>query len=194
MPMMWRALYTVEQIISNEGIDFNMSELSYYSLVTHGSHRFLFKAKPHQPLQILKTIKNDTTLKNQFFFVRRDSTPLGDSLPKKWILKVNNFACLADLPGTEERIAAFWAIDSTIRTFKPKIKELEETSSTSYTMSSVLRSTSNSASKFGLDDIDSMISHRSIKKELAKGQSLPEPKIVTTRAKVGSKRKKPSEP
>ncbi|MFS7953314.1 hypothetical protein Hanom_Chr07g00617061 [Helianthus anomalus] len=39
-----------------------------------------------------------------------------------------------------------------------------------------------------------MISPRSIKKELAKGQSLPEPKTVTTRAKAGSKWKKPSEP
>ncbi|MFS8022864.1 hypothetical protein Hanom_Chr16g01444541 [Helianthus anomalus] len=37
-----------------------------------------------------------------------------------------------------------------------------------------------------------MISHRSIKDELAKGQSQPE--TVTTRAKVGSKWKKPSEP
>ncbi|MFS7967377.1 hypothetical protein Hanom_Chr09g00785091 [Helianthus anomalus] len=39
-----------------------------------------------------------------------------------------------------------------------------------------------------------MISPCSIKKELAKGQSLPEPKTVTTRAKAGSKRKKPSKP
>ncbi|MFS8002233.1 hypothetical protein Hanom_Chr13g01199711 [Helianthus anomalus] len=45
-----------------------------------------------------------------------------------------------------------------------------------------------------MDDIDSMIYPRSIKKELAKGQSLSEPKTVTTRAKAGSKRKRPSEP
>ncbi|KAJ0714945.1 hypothetical protein HanPI659440_Chr13g0495191 [Helianthus annuus] len=62
MPMLWRVLHTIEQIIINEGIDFNLSELSYlYSLVTHGSHRFLLKAKPHQPLPILKTIQNDST-------------------------------------------------------------------------------------------------------------------------------------
>ncbi|KAF5771960.1 hypothetical protein HanXRQr2_Chr13g0571101 [Helianthus annuus] len=91
MPMLWRVLHTIEQIISNERIDFNLSKLSYlYSLVTHGSHgshRFLFNAKPHQPLPILKTTQNDSRWKNQFFFVRWDSIPQGDSLPKKWILK-----------------------------------------------------------------------------------------------------------
>ncbi|KAF5795563.1 hypothetical protein HanRHA438_Chr08g0352611 [Helianthus annuus] len=84
MPMLWRVLYTIEQIISDEGLDFNISELSHlYSLVSHGSHWFLFKAKPPQPLPILKTTKNDTSWKNQFFFMRRDSIPSGDSLPKK---------------------------------------------------------------------------------------------------------------
>ncbi|KAJ0669035.1 hypothetical protein HanPI659440_Chr17g0696491 [Helianthus annuus] len=62
MPMLWRVLYTVEQIISNEGLDFNLSKLSHlYSLVSHGSHQFLFKAKPHQSLPILNTTKNDTS-------------------------------------------------------------------------------------------------------------------------------------
>ncbi|MFS7917849.1 hypothetical protein Hanom_Chr03g00193991 [Helianthus anomalus] len=43
MPMLWRVLYTVEQIIINEGLDFNLFELSHlYSLVSHGSHRFVF--------------------------------------------------------------------------------------------------------------------------------------------------------
>ncbi|MFS8022878.1 hypothetical protein Hanom_Chr16g01444711 [Helianthus anomalus] len=82
------------------------------------------------------------------------------------------------------KIVAFWAIDSTIRTSKPKIKESEETTSTSYMLSSAPRSTSKPASKFSLDDIDSMISPRSTKKELAKGQSHLKPKTVTARAKV----------
>ncbi|KAJ0764835.1 hypothetical protein HanPI659440_Chr08g0296621 [Helianthus annuus] len=55
-------------------------------------------------------------------------------------------------------------------------------------------SPSKPTSKFGLDDNDSLIYPRSIKKELAKGQSFPEPKTVTTRAKAGSKRKKLIEP
>ncbi|MFS7935688.1 hypothetical protein Hanom_Chr05g00406511 [Helianthus anomalus] len=38
-----------------------------------------------------------------------------------------------------------------------------------------------------------MIYPRSIKKELAKGQRLPEQKMVTTRDKAGSKRKNPLE-
>ncbi|KAJ0764874.1 hypothetical protein HanPI659440_Chr08g0297061 [Helianthus annuus] len=53
---------------------------------------------------------------------------------------------------------------------------------------------SKSASRFGMSDTDGIISPKSIKKELALGQSLPEVKGTTTRAKAGSKRKKPSEP
>ncbi|MFS7938193.1 hypothetical protein Hanom_Chr05g00436501 [Helianthus anomalus] len=71
-------------IISDEELDFNLSELSrLYNLVYHGSHQFLFKVKPHHPLPLLKTTKNDTSWRNQFFFVRRDTVPLGNSLPKK---------------------------------------------------------------------------------------------------------------
>ncbi|MFS7888193.1 hypothetical protein Hanom_Chr00s000001g01592071 [Helianthus anomalus] len=66
----------------------SLSELSYlYSLVTHDSSRFLFKTKPHQPLPILKTTQNNSTWKNQFFFVRRDSIPNGGSLPKNVAFK-----------------------------------------------------------------------------------------------------------
>jgi len=88
MPMLWRVLFTLEQIKKEEGISFGLSKLPHlYNLVTHGSHRYLFKAKPHKPLPLLKTTKNDSYWKNQFFFVRRDSIPSGDSIPKKWNLK-----------------------------------------------------------------------------------------------------------
>ncbi|MFS7901098.1 hypothetical protein Hanom_Chr16g01497721 [Helianthus anomalus] len=46
-----------------------------------------------------------------------------------------------------------------------------------------------SATKFGLDDIDSLLSPRSAKKEPSKSLSFQEPGAVTTRAKDGSKRK-----
>ncbi|KAJ0715060.1 hypothetical protein HanPI659440_Chr13g0496761 [Helianthus annuus] len=69
MLMLCRALYTIEEILITEDLDFGLSELSFlYSLVTDGSSRVLFKAKPHQPLPILKTTQNDCTWKNQFFF------------------------------------------------------------------------------------------------------------------------------
>ncbi|KAM0027501.1 hypothetical protein Hdeb2414_s0019g00540971 [Helianthus debilis subsp. tardiflorus] len=85
MPMMWRVLYSLENIIEQEGIEIGMSELAeLYNLVSHGSHCFLSKHKPGQPHPILKTIKNDTHWKNRFFFVRRDSIPDGKDLPKKW--------------------------------------------------------------------------------------------------------------
>ncbi|KAF5790392.1 hypothetical protein HanRHA438_Chr09g0394271 [Helianthus annuus] len=88
MLMLWRVLHTIEQIISNKGIDFNLFELSYlYSHVTHGSHRFLFKAKPHQPLPILKTTQMiphgriNSSLCEGILFLK------GIVCPKKWILK-----------------------------------------------------------------------------------------------------------
>ncbi|MFS8006572.1 hypothetical protein Hanom_Chr14g01250781 [Helianthus anomalus] len=61
-------------------------------------------------------------------------------------------------------------------------------------MSSAPRSASKSTSKFNLDDIESIISPRSIKRELARCQSQSEPKVVSTRAKIGSEREKPSDP
>ncbi|KAJ0726095.1 hypothetical protein HanPI659440_Chr12g0466371 [Helianthus annuus] len=88
MPMLWRVLYTFERLIRYEGLSFNLSKLaSLYNLVSHGSHRFLFKAKPQHPLPLLKTTKNDSNWRNLFFFVRRDTIPLGNTLPKKWVLK-----------------------------------------------------------------------------------------------------------
>ncbi|MFS7888588.1 hypothetical protein Hanom_Chr00s000001g01596991 [Helianthus anomalus] len=84
IPMVWRVLYTLEHILEQERIDIGMSELSQlYNLVSHGSHRYLFKSKPQQPHPILKTTKNDTNWRNQFFFVRRDSIPNESHLPKK---------------------------------------------------------------------------------------------------------------
>ncbi|MFS7904522.1 hypothetical protein Hanom_Chr01g00037091 [Helianthus anomalus] len=85
MSMVWRVLYTLEHIIEQEGIDIGMPELiQLYNLVSHGSYRYLFKSKPQKPLPTLKTTKNDTNWRNQFFFVRRDSIPNGSQLPKKW--------------------------------------------------------------------------------------------------------------
>ncbi|MFS8033615.1 hypothetical protein Hanom_Chr17g01571661 [Helianthus anomalus] len=52
---------------------------------------------------------------------------------------------------------------------------------------------SKSASRFSLSDIQDIVFPRSIKKELAASQSMPESKGVSTRANCGSKRKKPSE-
>ncbi|KAJ0511032.1 hypothetical protein HanIR_Chr11g0547391 [Helianthus annuus] len=56
------------------------------------------------------------------------------------------------------------------------------------------KSSSKSAPRFGMGDIEGIISPKSIKKELVAGQSLPEFKGTLTRAKEGSKRKKPNEP
>ncbi|MFS7954704.1 hypothetical protein Hanom_Chr07g00633661 [Helianthus anomalus] len=86
MPMVWRVLYTLENIIEQEGIDIGLSKLSQmYNLFSHGSHRFLLKHKPGQAHPILKNTKNDSNWRNQFFIVRKDSILNGNHLPKKWI-------------------------------------------------------------------------------------------------------------
>ncbi|MFS7917047.1 hypothetical protein Hanom_Chr03g00184511 [Helianthus anomalus] len=64
MPMMWRVLFTLERIIEQEDMELGMSELAeLYNLVSHRSHRYLFKHKPGQEHPILKTTKNDTNWK-----------------------------------------------------------------------------------------------------------------------------------
>ncbi|KAJ0447675.1 hypothetical protein HanLR1_Chr17g0666641 [Helianthus annuus] len=137
MPMIWRVLYTMDNIIEQEGIEIGMSELAeLYNLVSHGSHRFLFKHNPGAPHPILKTTKNDTHWKNRFFFVRRDSIPDGKYLPKKWTTHAISVSHLLESPATKERIAAFWRLDPAVRTFQAKTKDSEEVSSGSFTMSS----------------------------------------------------------
>ena len=88
MPMVWRTLHTFERLIVEKGLDFSISALSnLFTLATHGSSRFLLKSKTSQSPPISKTTSNDQSWKNQFFFVRRDSIPRGEILPKRWVLK-----------------------------------------------------------------------------------------------------------
>ncbi|MFS7936173.1 hypothetical protein Hanom_Chr05g00412361 [Helianthus anomalus] len=144
MLMVWRFLYTLENIIENERIDIGLSELNHlYNLVSNGSHRFPFKHKPQKPHPLLKVTKNDTNWRNQFFF----------------------------------------NLDPVVRTFPPRIKDSQEISSTSYTMSSAAKS-SKSASRFGVSDIQDIVSPRSIKKELSASQSIPESKGMSNRGKT----------
>ncbi|KAM0025654.1 hypothetical protein Hdeb2414_s0021g00577091 [Helianthus debilis subsp. tardiflorus] len=127
MPILWRALFTFEEVIRREGLQFDVPELAYvYTLVTYGSNRFLFKSKPHQPIPILKTTKNDSSWKNEFFFIKRDSLPEGDTLPVRWISKVKNFVNLAELPGTAKRAKAFLDLDPIDRAFKVRIHDPTE--------------------------------------------------------------------
>ncbi|MFS7919915.1 hypothetical protein Hanom_Chr03g00218221 [Helianthus anomalus] len=137
MPMMRRVLYTIENIIEQKGIEIGMSELAeLYNLVSHGSHRFLFKHNPGQPHLILKTTKNDTHCKNCFFFVRRNFIPDGKDLPKKWTTHAISVSHLQDSPTLKERLVAFWRLDPTMRKLQAKTKDLEEVSLGSFTMSS----------------------------------------------------------
>ncbi|MFS7934472.1 hypothetical protein Hanom_Chr05g00391921 [Helianthus anomalus] len=130
MPMMWRVLYTIENIIEQEGIEIGMSEL------TQLYNRFLFKHKPGDPHPILKTTKNDTHWKSQFFFVRRDSIPDGKNLPKKWITHAISLSFIQEIPATKERVATLWSLDPVVRTFQAKVKDSQEVFSGSFTMSS----------------------------------------------------------
>ncbi|MFS8007337.1 hypothetical protein Hanom_Chr14g01259841 [Helianthus anomalus] len=192
MLMVWRVLYTLEHIVEHEGIDIGLSELiRLYNLVSHGSHRYLFKSKPQQPHPILKTTKNDTNWRNQFFFVRRDFIPNGSHLPMKWNTDAISLSHIQASPLTEERITAFWKLDPAIRTFPPRTRDSQEMASTSCTMSSAAES-SKSASRFSIGDLQDIVSPQSIKKELVASQSNPEVKGMSTRGK-GTKRKKTTE-
>ncbi|KAJ0560933.1 hypothetical protein HanHA300_Chr06g0217031 [Helianthus annuus] len=189
MPMMWRVLYTLENIIEQEGVEIGVSELSrLYNIVSHGSYLFLFKHKPSQPHLILKTTKNDTHWRNKFFFVRRDSIPDGKDLPKKWITQAISLSHIQETPATKERIVAFWKLDLAVRTFQANTKDSQEISSGSYTMSSASKS-SKSASRFSVSDLDAFASSKAIKKELAASPSILNRKVMSTRGKVAKKRK-----
>ncbi|MFS8001642.1 hypothetical protein Hanom_Chr13g01192731 [Helianthus anomalus] len=198
MPIVWRVLYTLENIIKQEGINIGMSELSQlYNLVSHGSHCFLHKHKPGQAHPILKTTKNDSNGRNQFFFVRKDSSLDGNHLPKKWVTRVG----IQESPVTQERIAAFWRLDPATRTLQAKVKDSLEISSGSDTISSkypnfYVNKCLNQykiPQKGAVTGIQEYASPRSLKKELATSQSIPETKGVSTRGK-GTKRKKTAEP
>ncbi|MFS7912997.1 hypothetical protein Hanom_Chr02g00136471 [Helianthus anomalus] len=95
------------------------------------------------------------------------------------------------------RVEAFLALDPLMRTLKFRIRDSQEEeaeTSSSYIMSSAQKSASKSATMFGLDDIDNILSHRSARKEPSKSLSFQEPRAVTTKAKASSKRKKRVEP
>ncbi|KAJ0814364.1 hypothetical protein HanPSC8_Chr00c688g0809481 [Helianthus annuus] len=171
MPMMWRVFYTLENIIEQEGVEIRMSELSYmYNLVSHDSYRFLFKHKPGQAHPILKTTKNDSHWRNQFFFVKRDSIPDGNDLPKKWTTQAISLSHIQESAVTKERILAFWKLDPAIRTFQAKTKDSQEISSGFYTMSSA-RKSSKSASRFSVSDLNEYASSRSLKKSWLQAQA-----------------------
>jgi hypothetical protein len=87
MPMVWRTLFTIEEILVQEEIKLNTSDLSVmYQLTTHGSNRFILKSRSGQSCPVLKTTQNDYGWKNQFFFVGRSSIPGGEQLPHRWVL------------------------------------------------------------------------------------------------------------
>ncbi|KAK1441332.1 hypothetical protein QVD17_07179 [Tagetes erecta] len=169
MPMIWRTLFTIEEIKRNQVVDFDLAELAYaYDIRAHGSNRFLLNIKPHQPHLVLKNTQNDPYWKYRFFFVKRSSLPDGEALPTRWLTKALKLSELAPPVKTltYRRVTAFLALDAEVRSFRPRTPEPEEISSTNISetnMSGSLRS----GSRFLLDEIDSRVS----KKKAAKTES-----------------------
>ncbi|KAJ0886535.1 hypothetical protein HanRHA438_Chr09g0380531 [Helianthus annuus] len=177
----------MERIIEQEDIELGMSELAeLYNLVSHGSHRFLFKHKPGEAHPILKTTKNNTNWKKRFFFVRRDSIPDGKDLPIKWATHAISVSHIIPSPATEERITAFWNLDPAVRSFQANTKNSQEVSLGSVTMSSDGKS-SKSASRFSVSDL-SNVGPGSAKKKAAASPSTIIPKLVTSK---GERRGRP---
>ncbi|KAJ0530280.1 hypothetical protein HanHA89_Chr10g0387791 [Helianthus annuus] len=185
MPMIWRVLYTLERIIEQEGIDLGMAELAeLYDLTTFGSCRYLLKRKAGEDHPVLKVTKNDVNWKRRFFFVRRDTIPNGQDLPKEWATHAISIAHLKLTPAARERVLAFKKLNPEIRSFQIAIQDSQEVSSASTTMSSAGKSVK-SASKFGIDELANVKPSR--KKTPAASPSASAPK-APVRGK-GKKRK-----
>ncbi|KAJ0476986.1 hypothetical protein HanHA300_Chr13g0483371 [Helianthus annuus] len=192
MPMIWRVLCTLERIIEQEGIDLGMSELAeLYDLTTFGSCRFLLKRKAGEDHPVFKVTKNDTNWKRRFFFVRRDTIPNGEDLPKEWAthgrIEAISVAHLKLTPAARERVLAFKKLDPETRSFQVTVQDSQEVSSASATMSSAGKpaKSAKSASKFGIDELANVKSSR--KKTPAASPSASAPK-APIRGK-GKKRK-----
>ncbi|KAF5777074.1 hypothetical protein HanXRQr2_Chr12g0531381 [Helianthus annuus] len=186
MPMIWRVLYTFERIIEQEGIDLGMAELAeLYDLTTFGSHRYLLKRKAGEDHPVLKVTKNDTNWKRRFFFVRRDSLPDGNDLPKEWATHAVSIAHLKLTPAARERVLAFKKLDPEIRSFQVTVQDSQEVSSASATMSSAGKpaKSAKSASKFGIDELANVKSSR-------KKASVASPSASAPKAPVRGKGKK----
>ncbi|KAJ0681771.1 hypothetical protein HanPI659440_Chr16g0639831 [Helianthus annuus] len=189
MPMIWRVLYTFERIIEQEGIDLGMAELAaLYDLTTFGSHRYLLKRKAGEDHPVLRVTKNDTNWKRRFFFVRRDSLPNGNDLPKEWathgrvedprrITITISIAHLKLTPAARERVLAFKRLNPEVRSFQVTIRDSQEVSSASATMSSAGKSakSAKSASLFGIDDLAKVTSSK--KKTSVASPSASAPKL-----------------
>ncbi|KAJ0588023.1 hypothetical protein HanIR_Chr04g0169831 [Helianthus annuus] len=188
MPMIWRVLYTFERIIEQKGIDLGMAELAaLYDLTTFGSHRYLLKRKAGEDHPVFKVTKNDTNWKRRFFFVRRDTIPDGEDLPKEWATHAISIAYLKLTPAARERVLAFKKLNPEVRSFQVSVQDSQEVSSASATMSSAGKSAKSvkSASKFGISDLANVKSSR--KKAPAASPSASAPK-APIRGK-GKKRK-----
>ncbi|KAF5754839.1 hypothetical protein HanXRQr2_Chr17g0795781 [Helianthus annuus] len=186
VPMIWRVLYTFERIIEQEGIDLGMAELAkLYDLTTFGSHRYLLKRKAREDHPVLKVTKNDTNWKRRFFFVRRDSLPDGNDLPKEWATHAVSIAHLKLTPAARERVLAFKKLDPEIRSFQVTVQDSQEVSSASATMSSAGKpaKSAKSASKFGIDELANVKSSR-------KKASVASPSASAPKAPVRGKGKK----
>uniref|UniRef100_A0A251VEN3 Uncharacterized protein n=1 Tax=Helianthus annuus TaxID=4232 RepID=A0A251VEN3_HELAN len=103
----------------------------------------------------MKVTKNDANWKRRFFFVRRDSLPNGNDLPKEWATHAIFVAHLKLTPAARERVLAFKKLDPEIRSFQVTIQDSQEVSSASATMLSAGKSakSAKSASLFGIDDL-----------------------------------------
>ncbi|KAF5782990.1 hypothetical protein HanXRQr2_Chr11g0502691 [Helianthus annuus] len=82
----------------------------------------------------MKVTKNDANWKRRFFFVRRDSLPNGNDLPKEWATHAIFVAHLKLTPAARERVLAFKKLDPEIRSFQVTIQDSQEVSSASATM------------------------------------------------------------
>lgn len=87
IPVIQRIFFSIDRLDHSIDLDIGRPELTHdYNLLTFVNSLFLIKVKTKKLHLILKSKQNAGTYK-KYFFVRRDSIPNGDILPKTWVRK-----------------------------------------------------------------------------------------------------------
>ena len=85
-PMLWRILYVLNIIMADKKLELKVPDLSIvYTLTTFGSGFYILKVKDKNKRLIGEVTQNDDHWKNRFFFVKRESLPVGSYLPSSWV-------------------------------------------------------------------------------------------------------------
>ena len=86
MPGVWRILHWISLLNESKGTNIGLEEIaSDYDIKSLRSFWFLLKRKPGRTPLVEDFSQEDDLWKKRFFFVKRITIPLGETLPMEWI-------------------------------------------------------------------------------------------------------------